>query len=123
MDNQQYRPTLLDVPISFFAYDNQRSCFATVPAHQTTLRRIISTSYYRPTIDAIRAETDKAVQDQLKKQLPAITPVSMLYHRRRDTSFTQKIRQQWPLLMGDVDRKDNPGLDMAELKKHLSRLP
>ncbi|GAB3026576.1 hypothetical protein GCM10027185_27690 [Spirosoma pulveris] len=25
--------------------------------------------------------------------------------------------------MGDVDRKDNPGLNMAQLKKHLSRLP
>lgn len=123
MDNLQHRPTLLDLPISFFAYDYHKSSFANVPAQQTTLRRIISTNYYKPIIDAIRAETDKALQDRLKKELPAITPVSLLYHRRRDTSFSQKIQQQWPLLMGDVDRKDNPGIDMAELKKHLSRLP
>lgn len=123
MDNLQHRPTLLDLPISFFAYDYYKSSFANVPTQQTTLRRIVSTNYYKPIIDTIRAETDKAQQDRLKKELPAITPVSLLHHRRRDTSFSQKIQQQWPLLMGDVDRKDNPGLDMTELKKHLSRLP
>ncbi|MFD1144547.1 hypothetical protein ACFQ4C_25695 [Larkinella insperata] len=25
--------------------------------------------------------------------------------------------------MGDIDRKDNPGIDMGELKKHMARLP
>lgn len=123
MDNQQHRPNLLDLPISFFEYDHQRHSFANVPIQTTSLRRIVKTAYYRPIIETIRTEPDKDKQDQSKKQLPAITPVSLLYHRRRDTTFAQKIRQQWPMLMGDVDKKDNPGLDMAELKKHLSRLP
>lgn len=123
MSNQQYRPTLLDVPISYFEYDHQRDSFANVPAQQTTLRRIVSTKFYRPLIEAIRAETDKTVQEGLKKQLPAITPVALLHHRKRDIPFADKISQQWPLLMGDIDKKDNPGVDMAELKKHLTRLP
>ena len=95
MDNQHYRPTLLDVPISFFEYDHHRHSFANVPSQTTTLRRIASTGYYRPVIEDVRAEPDKERQDELKKQLPAITPVSLLYHRKRDTSFAQKIRHQW----------------------------
>ncbi|MEZ0538944.1 BT4734/BF3469 family protein [Fibrella arboris] len=122
MDNQQHRPTLLDVPISFFEFDYQRGNFANVPSQQTTLRRVARTKYYQTNIERIRAEIDKAAQEQLKKQLPAISPVALMYHRRRDTSFAQKIKQQWPLLMGDIDRKENPGVDMAELKTHLARL-
>ena len=123
MDDKPFQPSLLDVPISFFEYDHQRNTFANVPSQQTTLRRITKTSFYRPIIELIRSESDKDKQDTLKKQLPAITPVTLLYHRKRDTTFTQKVRYQWPVLMGDVDKKDNPSLDMAELKKHLSRLP
>ncbi|MVM36006.1 hypothetical protein GO755_38690 [Spirosoma sp. HMF4905] len=123
METQVFRPTLLDVPISYFEYDHQRDTFGNVPAQQTTLRRMGTTKFYRNPIETIRAEPDKTVQDTLKKHLPAFTPVAWLYHRRRDTSFSQKIRQQWPLLMGDIDKKDNPGINMAELKKHLTRLP
>ncbi len=122
MDNQQYRPNLLDVPISFFEFDQQRGTFANVPAQQTTLRRITLTKFYRATIEAIRAEPDKEEQDKLKKRLPAITPVALLHHRKRNTTFDQKISQQWPLMMGDVDRKDNPGICMVELKTRLCRL-
>ena len=113
----------LDVPISFFAYNQQRGTFANVPSQQTTLRRIATTRYYRLLIEQIRAEPDATKQGELKKQLPAISPVSWLYHRRAKTTFAQKIKQQWPLLMGDIDRKENPGVDMAELKHHLTRLP
>ena len=123
MDNQQYRPNLLDVPISYFEPDQERGNFANVPAQQTTLRRIVSTKYYWPLIEAIRTEPDPAKQAELKKQLPAITPVALLHHRKRDTPFAERIRQQWPLIMGDIDRKENPGVDMAELKIHLARLP
>ncbi|GAB3931862.1 BT4734/BF3469 family protein [Larkinella terrae] len=123
MEPNSILPNLLDVPISFFEYDQQRNHFANTPSQQTTLRRIVSTRFYRHTIEAIRSETDLARQEQSKKQLPAITPVALLYHRRRDTTFAQKIKQQWPMLMGDIDRKDNPGVDMAELKIHLARLP
>ncbi|GAA4416735.1 hypothetical protein GCM10023187_48460 [Nibrella viscosa] len=123
METDVLRPTLLDVPISFFEYDHQRSSFANVPAQQTTLRRMAATKYYRSQIEAIRAEEDEKEQKELKKQLPAFTPVALLHHRKKDTSFDEKIRQQWPLLMGDIDAKDNPGIDMAELKQHLTRLP
>ena len=123
MDNQQYRPTLLDVPISFFEYDPTRNTFANVPARQTTLRRMASTKYYSNVIQAIRIETDKPTQDELKKRLPAFTPAALLRHRKRDTSFEEKIAQQWPVMMGDVDQKDNPSVDMADLKKAIARLP
>ncbi len=123
MRPQPLRPTLLDVPISFFKYDHERKTFANVPAERTVLRRMVNTAYYSTTIEAIRAETDPVKQATLKKRLPAISPVALLYHRRRDTSFAEKISQQWPLLMGDLDQKDNPGVDMAELKKHMARLP
>lgn len=122
MDDQQYRPTLLDVPISFFEYDPTRNTFANVPARQTTLRRMVGTKYYGDVIQAIRIEPDKSAQDELKKRLPAFTPAALLHHRKRDTSFAEKIAQQRPVMMGDVDQKDNPGVDMAELKKHLARL-
>ncbi|MBC3786484.1 BT4734/BF3469 family protein [Spirosoma utsteinense] len=123
MNSQPYRPNLLDVPISFFELDHQRGHFANVPARNTSLRRIVSTKYYRSTIEAIRAESDPEKQGELKKQLPTITPVALLHHRRRDTSFAEKISQQWPMMMGDVDIKDNPGVNMAELKKYIARLP
>lgn len=123
MEHLTARPSLLDVPISFFTYDHQRDTFANVPSQQTTLRRIVTTSHYRPLIEQIRAEPNATQQGELKKQLPAVSPVSWLHHRRRDTSFGQEIKQQWPLLMGDVDQKDNPGIDTATLKRYLSFLP
>ncbi|WP_420147568.1 hypothetical protein [Spirosoma sp.] len=123
MDNQQYRPNLLDVPISYFEYDLQRNTFATIPSQRTTLRRMATTRYYQAPTEAIRAEPDKAKQDEMKKHLSAFTPVALLRHRKKDTTFDEKILQQWPVMMGDVDQKDNPGVDMAELKKHLMRLP
>ena len=117
MDNQQHRPTWLDLPISFF-----NAGTSNVPARQTTLRRIATTSYYRPLVEQICAEPDEAKQGELKKQLPAITPVAWLHHRRKETSFADKIKSQWPQLVGDIDRKDNPDVDMAQLKQHLTRL-
>lgn len=116
---QLHAPSLLDVPISVFAHAQTNT-----PEAITTLRKIVSTSYYRPQIEAIRAELDDAKkQQELKKQLRAIAPVALLHHRKAATGFADKIAQQWPLLMGDVDQKDNPGLDMGELKHHLCRLP
>lgn len=115
--------SLLDLPISFFEYDHQRNTFGNVPTHQTTLRRMVRTCYYREVIEAIRQEPDKAKQDELKKHLPAFTPVALLNHRKRDTTFAEKVICQYPLLMGDIDVKDNEGVDMAELKRHLPRLP
>ncbi|GAB2524792.1 hypothetical protein [Spirosoma aerophilum] len=123
MDNQPYRPTLLDVPISYFEYDHQRDTFANVPSQQTTLRRMATTRFYQVSTEAICAEPDKNIQNLLKKYQPAFTPAALLNHRKKDTSPAEKIQQQWPMMMGDVDQKDNPGVDMAELKKHLARLP
>jgi hypothetical protein len=115
-------PSLLDLPISFFEYDLARNTFANVPSQQTTLRRMASTRYYQKPIEAIRSESDKHKQDEMKKHLSAFT-LALLRHRKKDTSFEEKIIYQWPLLMGDCDQKDNPGVDMAELKTHLSTLP
>ena len=123
MDNQQYqpawiRPNLLDVPISIFA-----NRFAREPEGVTTLRRIVSREINRAPIEAIRAEEDEVKQKNLKDSLRAFAPVALLHHRKADTPFSEKIDYQWPILMGDIDRKDNPGLNMAELKYHLCRLP
>ncbi|GAB3688454.1 hypothetical protein GCM10027592_03400 [Spirosoma flavus] len=118
MDNQQYRPNLLDLPISVFA-----NCFAKEPEGITTLRRIVSREYNRAQIETIRAEVDEVKQKNLKDRLRAFSPVALLHHRKAATTYGEKIDYQWPLLMGDVDTKDNPGLNMAELKKHLCRLP
>ena len=113
-----YRPNLLDVPVSVFAHAH-----ATEPEGITTPRRIVTTRHYRSQVEAIRAEPDPNKQQEDKKQLRTVTPVARLHHRKADTSFAEKIAQQWPLMMGDVDTKDNPGVDMAELKRHLCRLP
>jgi hypothetical protein len=115
-------PSLLDLPISFFEYDLARNTFANVPSQQTTLRRMASTRYYQKPIEAIRSESDKHKQDEMKKHLSAFT-LALLRHRKKDTSFEEKIIYQWSLLMGDIDQKDNPGVDMAELKTHLCTLP
>jgi hypothetical protein len=122
MNSHIFRPSLLDAPISYFE-QHESGYFANVPSQVTSLRRIATTKYYKPIIEKIRIELDSIHQKELKKKLPAITPVALLNHRKRNTSFTEKIKQQWPLLMGDIDRQDNPGIDMAELKYHLSRLP
>ena len=115
--------SLLDLPVSFFEYDHKRNTFGNVPSQKTTLRRIVTTKFYQGPVEAICTEPDKAKQDELKKLLPAYTPVALLHHRKKDTSFAEKIQQQWPMLMGDCDKKDNPDVDMAELKKHIARLP
>lgn len=120
---EAYRPTLLDLPISFFEYDQQRNTFANIPSQVTTPRRIVATRFYQSPVEAIRTESDKARQTELKKQLPATTPVALLYHRKRDTTFEEKIIQQWPMLTGDIDQQDNPYTDMADLKRFLKRLP
>ncbi|MRS61215.1 BT4734/BF3469 family protein [Larkinella terrae] len=114
---------LLDLPISFFEYDRQRQVFGNVPTQKTTLRRMVKTKYYREKIEAIRNEPNKGKQDELKKHLPAFTPAALLNHRKKDTTFDEKVIYQYPLMMGDVDLKDNVGIDMTELKKHISRLP
>lgn len=113
----------LDLPISFFEFDHKRNAFANVPSQQTTLRRIVTTKYYKAPVEAIRCEPDKAKQDEMKKQQPAITPVALLRHRKANTTSEEKVIHQWPMLMGDIDKKDNPNIDMAELKKHMMRLP
>ncbi|GAB2575306.1 hypothetical protein [Spirosoma areae] len=123
MENQSYRPNYFDLSISFFEYDRKRNMFANVPSQQTTLRRIVSTRFYQAPVEQIRTERDKAKQDELKKLLPAFTPVALLNHRKKDTSFEDKIKDQWPMLMGDVDKKDNRHRDMAELKRHIASLP
>ncbi|SFF11839.1 hypothetical protein [Spirosoma endophyticum] len=87
MTNQQFRPNLLDLPISFFEYDHKRKAFANFPASITTLRRIALTNYYQPITEAINNEPDKTAQGELKKQLPATTPASLLRHRKKDTPF------------------------------------
>lgn len=117
MEPQQYRPTLLDLPISVF-----KTRLENLPEGVTTLRRIVSRESNRPAIDAIRAEPDKAKQKQQKDQLRAFTSVARLHHRKKDTDFTERLAAQWPMVAGDVDKADNPGIDMAELKHHLSRL-
>ena len=111
-------PNLLDLPVSVFAH-----VLATIPESTTTLRRIVSSSFYRSQIEDIRAEPDESRQQKLKKQLRAIAPVAWLRHRKADTSFDDRVAEQWPLLMGDIDHKDNPDVDMMELKHHLCRLP
>ncbi|WP_020607692.1 hypothetical protein [Spirosoma spitsbergense] len=118
MNNQQYQPNLLDVPISIFA-----NRFAKEPEGVTTLRRIASREINRVTIEAIRDEADEVKQKNLKDNLRAFAPVALLHHRKADTPFSERIAEQWPLLMGDIDLKDNKGLNMAELKTHLCRLP
>ena len=115
--------SLLDALISYFEPDIERGRFANIPSQQTTLRRIASTKYYQPIIDAIQAEPDEVKQKELKKQLSAVTPVSLLRHRKKDTTFADKIIQQWPMMMGDVDKQDNPDVDMQDMKKFVCRLP
>ncbi|MFD2573441.1 BT4734/BF3469 family protein [Spirosoma soli] len=122
MVNEQHRPTPLDVPISFFEYNRSHERFANVPTQTTTLRRMATTAFYRQIVESIRLEPDEERQKELKKQLPGFTPAAWLRHRKRDTTFDERVRQQWPMLMGDVDKKDNPSVDMAELKKCISRL-
>ncbi len=122
MKAQALQPSLLDVPISYFA-QRDNGYFANVPSQLTSLRRIVVTKYYKPLIEEIRSEVSPNRQKELKMRLPTISPVALLHHRKRNKSFSEKIRQQWPLLMGDIDRQDNPDINMAELKYHLSRIP
>ncbi|MBO0938206.1 hypothetical protein J2I47_16760 [Fibrella sp. HMF5335] len=112
-----HHPTLLDVPISYF-----HSAYANVPSQTTTLRRMVGTRYYKQQIEAIRNQADPAEQSKRKKQLPAFT-LALLYHRRERASISAQVNQQWPMLMGDIDAKDNPELDMALVKRDLARLP
>lgn len=118
MNPQPHPLSLLDRPISTFAHTQ-----ANIPDQETTLRRIVSTAYYQSQIEEIRAEPNEGKQKALKEKLRAFSPVALLYHRKADTSFDEKINKQWPMLMGDIDQKDNPGVSMAELKTHLCRLP
>ncbi|MBD2702640.1 hypothetical protein IC229_18480 [Spirosoma sp. BT702] len=116
-------PSLLDLPISFFEFDHKRHSFGNVPTQKTTLRRMATTRYYQPQVEAICAEVEKAKQDELKKYLSAFTPVALLRDRKASSTIEEKIIHQWSMLMGDVDIKDNPGVDMAELKKLIANLP
>ena len=117
MEPQQHRPPLLDLPISIF-----RTRSETIPEGVTTLRRIVSREQNRPAIEAIRQEPDTAKQKEQKDQLRAFTSVSLLRHRKAATSFTDKITSQWPMLAGDVDKGDNPGVKMADLKAKICLL-
>ena len=117
MNNIDYRPTLLDLPISIF-----KTRLENLPEGVTTLRRIVSRESNAPAIEAIRAEPDKSRQKELKDQLRAVTSVARLHHRKAATSFADKIAVQWPMLAGDVDKSDNPGINMAELKNKISQL-
>lgn len=93
-----------------------------MPEGVTTLRRIVSRESNRPVIEAIRAEPDEEKQYAQKQQLRAFTSVSLLRHRKKDTSFAERLAAQWPMLAGDVDKGDNPHADMAKLKVQISAL-
>ncbi|MCL1973510.1 MAG: PriCT-2 domain-containing protein, partial [Bacteroidetes bacterium] len=60
---------------------------------------------YRETVEAIRAEENKARRDKLKAGLPAITPSGTFSYRNKSWLILHS-----NLICIDIDQKDNPGI-------------
>lgn len=100
---------LFSTPVSVY-----RTALATegVPVQ---LGNFLRANNYGSQIQQLRAITDKAGREQLKKQLPAAT-ISGTFRRRK----AEEIETYNGLICLDFDAKDNPGLTPAEMKRRLA---
>jgi hypothetical protein len=92
------------------AFKNAKS---TAPV-TVTLKQFMNTDKYKHLIDQVRATSDKASRDELKKQLPAATISGTFSKRRIDcvTSYNG-------IVCIDIDAQDNPGIDTDEMKARI----
>ena len=100
--------SFLELKIS--AFKNARS---TDPA-TVSLRQFLNSTKYRGLIDKVRAATDKAERDILKKNLPAATISGTFTKRRIDA-----VEQYNGIICIDIDADANPGIDTQEMKARI----
>lgn len=107
--------SVLDVTVSAFA-----NVKATMQPVDINLIAWLTSLKHKPTVDAIRAESDEARQKQMKKQLPLITVSGTFEPGRKDTGLINHSG----LICIDIDKQDNPELEnFDELGPMLKEIP
>lgn len=91
-----------------------RNAHSTEP-HSATLRQFLFGVKHRAAVDAVRAATDKARRNELKKHLPAATISGTFTVRKIDG-----LHHYNGLVALDFDGADNPGTSPAEMKERLA---
>lgn len=100
---------ITDTPISVF-----RNAQSTSPA-TARLGAFLDSKKYRDRVLAVRAESDKTIRDQRKKELPAATISGVFKHR----SVAGCVEYNG-LICLDFDAKENPGRSAAEMRAILA---
>ena len=101
------------------------SCFAnySTPTDPKPVKMItwLTNTKYQPTVDRIRAESQKSKRDADKATLPAITPSGEFAYRAADNL---KPNGHSRLIQFDIDLKDNRHIrNYADLKAQIAKLP
>jgi hypothetical protein len=91
-----------------------KNALSTEPV-DVALKNFIFSQKHRPSVDAVRAATDKARRNELKKHLPAATISGTFTVRKREG-----ISKYNGLVALDFDEADNPGTSPEEMKQRLA---
>lgn len=103
----------LDVPVSEFG-----SVFERIPRRTVSLLDWVQSEDHRPKVERVRAASSKEERDQLKKNLPLITPSGIFSERKNE-----ELVQHSGLLCFDVDAKDNEHLSNFDaLKEEIAKV-
>lgn len=82
---------------------------------EVSLARFLHNDSYRPLVDRLRSSSDPDERAGLKRQLPLVT-VSGLFHPTRKV---ENLVAHSSLLCLDIDGKDNPDLEVEEIRSVL----
>lgn len=114
-----------DVPVSLFL--NSKSVNSKPISLKTWIETIIGVQCISPKTSAllasIRTEEDEKKQQELKRSLPMITPATQIKHRKKDTPFKDVFINYSGFMQFDVDSKDNPDLDVVNMKEIICSIP
>ena len=74
-------------------------------------------------LERIRAISDKAERDTLKKILPLFSPSALLSNRNADVPLHEKLISYSGFMQFDIDGKENPGMNPVEVRDAMARIP
>ena len=107
--------SVLDVKVSCFKNYNTPGNPANV-----SLMAWLTSSKYKDKVEVIRSTDDKQIRNELKSQLPAITPSGLFRTRETKVPLQEKLISHSGLIQIDIDNLDER--DLKYIKKDLQKL-
>ena|GEM_PF-3459045 len=115
MKYEDLKNTIFDIDVSAF-----KNC-KTNKSNTVNLALWLTSDKYQVQQTHLRTISNKKERDEIKIQLPAITPSALLKSREKDLSDTEKLISYSGFMQIDIDLKDN--LHLTDYNELLQKLP